>query len=138
MLLLASGAVALLAEVGITFPLEVVHETTYVQAPSSIDDPGLKEYETQKMGFDENWVKGGLAWTGLFFAFAFAISNIINIEARKHGFVFLYLPIQLVQFVFGTVVIAQFLLPSFAPDSATAEAENQAFWVGALMPFIWS
>lgn len=38
----------------------------------------------------------------------------------------------------GSITIAQFVIPSYAPDIATAQAENQAFMAGAALPFAWS
>jgi hypothetical protein len=116
----------------------VQNNITYVAPPSSIEDPLLRKYEEEKMGFDDQWL-GNTVWgTYLLFAFAYALAQLLNIYAYKNNLVVLYLPVQLVIFVVGAMVLSYVLWPTGYTDPATVEAENRAVFVGAFGPFLWS
>lgn len=89
-IILAGGVSALIVRAygALPDPIVIENNTTYVQSPNSIQDPNLKAYETQKMGFEQDWVKNSGIGMALLFGFGFALTNIINIESRKHGLVF--------------------------------------------------
>ena len=117
----------------------IEQNTTYVEAPANIEDPALKEYETAKVGFEKGWGKNVFSGGYLLFAWGYALATLLSILARKAGLgAFSHFGIDLVIFVTGAFVLTATLAPGNCPDYITCEAENNAFWWGAVGPLIWS
>ncbi|HLD92416.1 MAG TPA: hypothetical protein VI795_03415 [Patescibacteria group bacterium] len=133
------GVDLLLAEFDLPIArLTVVNEVTYVAPPSDIDDPELRQYEEEKMGFDDQWLSNTVLGTYLLFCFSYALAQLLQIYAYKNNFEVLYVPVQVIIFVVGAIVLSYVLWPTSYTDPATAEAENRAVFIGAFGPFLWS
>lgn len=118
--------------------INIENNTTYVAPPSDIEDPALRDYETKKMSFEEDWIGNAFGGTWLLFSFGLAFATLINIQLKKMGVRFVTVPINLVIFVVGSLILVKFLWPSGYADQATIDAQNTAIIIGAVGPFIWS
>ena len=90
------------------------------------------------MGFDDQWLSNTVLGTYLLFCFSYALAQLLQIYAYKNNFEVLYVPVQVIIFVVGAIVLSYVLWPTSYTDPATAEAENRAVFIGAFGPFLWS
>jgi hypothetical protein len=140
LLLVGSMTTEFLNKWKMPFYVEVDNTTTFVEAPANIEDPTLRDYEMAKMGFEENWfvkTMGGV-YGGLAGAYILSLLMQIGASRNKLFFVLEHWSLDAVVFAIGMLSLYWAFKPNYAPDQATAQASNTAFFIALIGPLLWS
>lgn len=139
-LLVGSMTTEFLNKWNLPFWVTINNTTTFVEAPSNIEDPTLRDYEVAKMGFEENWFVKTMGGMYGIMAGAYILSLLIQIGASRNKMLFVleHWSLDAVVFAVGALSLYWAFKPNYAPDQATAKAANTAFFIALIGPLLWS